>query len=201
MSQASTVSPPDTPNFMKGQLLCQCILENTNSDTKGILVTLPLDSSVETMLERMSRVPVGQQALLVEAIQAVGRDLVQAQSQAFAALAPLRPPGATAPPKPVTTTGRDFLCYRCGKPGHTRDRCRQRQVWCRNCQQGTHKTNVCRQTGNEKPSARSCSASTPIATPVTFTTPPPGDMTNSYRQTPCYNPPPEGASAWTWQQQ
>ncbi|XP_055556314.1 uncharacterized protein LOC129734920 [Falco cherrug] len=128
----------DMPTFMKGPLLRQCILENSNSYTKGILVTLPLDSSVETMLERMSWVPVGQQALLVEAIQAVGRDLVQAQSQAFAVLAPLRPPGATAPPKPATTTRRDFPCYRCGKPGHTRDQCRQRQVWCQNCQRGTH---------------------------------------------------------------
>lgn len=53
------ISLADVADFMKGPLLRQCVLENCNSFTKGILVTLPLDATIESMLERMSRVPVG----------------------------------------------------------------------------------------------------------------------------------------------
>ena len=64
-------------------------MENCNSSTRSILITLPIDATIEIILERMSRVLAGLQALLVEAVRELGGKLVEAQTQAFAALAPL----------------------------------------------------------------------------------------------------------------
>ncbi|XP_055576998.1 uncharacterized protein LOC129736822 [Falco cherrug] len=128
------INRADIADFMKGPLLRQCVLENCNTYTKGILVTLPLDASVETMLERMSRVPVGPQALLVEALKEVGDNLVKTQQQAFAALAPLKTSDERPSKKPPR---KDFICFRCGRPGHTRRQCRERHLWCKNCQMDT----------------------------------------------------------------
>lgn len=80
---------------MSGALLWQCVLENCNLQTKSILITLPADASIEIMLERMSRVPVGSQAFIAELVRAMGEKLgeklAKSQVQAFAALGPLRP--------------------------------------------------------------------------------------------------------------
>lgn len=47
---------------------------------------MPGDATVEEMLDTMSQVPGGLQAMLVEAVKELGKDLVQAQQQAFATL-------------------------------------------------------------------------------------------------------------------
>lgn len=47
---------------------------------------MPGDATVEEMLDTMSQVPGGLQAMLVEAVKDLGKDLVQAQQQAFATL-------------------------------------------------------------------------------------------------------------------
>ncbi|XP_051497692.1 uncharacterized protein LOC127395181 isoform X1 [Apus apus] len=93
----------DAQEWMKGALLRQCIMENCDAATRAIIVTLPGDASVEEMLDRMSKVPVGPQAMLVDAVKDLGNNLVQAQSQVLAALASLpqnrssgRPPGTAA---------------------------------------------------------------------------------------------------------
>lgn len=85
----------DVQEWMKGALLRQCIIENCNSATRSIIVTLPADAPVELMRDRMSRVPVGPHTMLVEAVKELGKDLAHTQNQAFAALAPLK--GAEAP--------------------------------------------------------------------------------------------------------
>ena len=77
------------PDWMKAALLHQCAMENCNSSTRSILIALPIDAAIEMMLERMSRVPAEPQALLVEAVRELGSKLAEAQTQAFAALAPL----------------------------------------------------------------------------------------------------------------
>jgi len=46
-------------DWMKAALLHQCAMENCNSSTKSILVTLPIDATIKMMLERMSRVLAG----------------------------------------------------------------------------------------------------------------------------------------------
>ena len=199
------INRADVSDFMKGPLLRQCVLENCNSYTKGILVTLPLDASIETMLERMSRVPVGPQASLVETLKEVGDNLVKAQQQAFAALAPLKPPDERQNKSRRQT---DCVCYRCGRSGHMRRQCRERQVWCQNCQMNNHNTAACQRSGNGKRSAKSRGALTPIAAPATYmpTTvsnqlPHPKPTSPALDQPPTYNLQPEGASDWIWQRQ
>ncbi|TRZ12901.1 hypothetical protein HGM15179_014215 [Zosterops borbonicus] len=60
---------PDVQKWMKGALLRQCLLQNCNPATRTILASLPGNASIEKMLERMSRVPIGPQAMLVEAVK------------------------------------------------------------------------------------------------------------------------------------
>lgn len=209
----------DVPEWMKAALLRRCVMENSNAATKSILVTLPSDATIEAMLERMSRVPVGPQAFLVEAVRELGKDLVQAQSQVFAALAPLNPPRETG--RKGSQGGKGMKCFRCGKEGHMRHECKAK-VWCQNCNLGTHDTPVCRASGNAQWSARSRRAPTTVATPMqysnptlpahhetapppTIPTPAPPAMQPAYSQTPPdhnnYNQPQGRASDWIWKLQ
>ncbi|KAM9287179.1 uncharacterized protein RDI95_005399 [Morus bassanus] len=195
----AAISAALVPDFMKGALLRQCILENCNKTAKNILITLPLDSPIEVMLERMSRVPQGDQAMLIEAIQNVGRqiasvqkEVLEKQPQAFAAaLAPLR-----SPPRPQT-------CFRCGEPGHIRTQCARASVWCPLCKKDNHSQKACRRSGNGKKSAGSRGARTQMAAPVQLANKPPTPLAveaASYLPTSSSQPPQE-ASAWTWQLQ
>jgi len=93
------------PDWMKAALLRQCAMENCNGSTKSILVTLPIDAAIEMMLEHMSRVPAGPQALLVEAVRELGGKLAKAQTQAFAALAPLAGGGVPKGARPRRSQG------------------------------------------------------------------------------------------------
>lgn len=73
------INRADVLEYMKGALLRQCILENANAATRSILVTMPADATTEQMLECMSRVPVGHQAMLVEAVKEVGLRIQEGQ--------------------------------------------------------------------------------------------------------------------------
>lgn len=199
----SAIDQSDVPEWMKGAILRQCIYENTNPETKAIILSLPGDATVEMMLDRLSRVPVGRQAMLVEAVRELGKDLIQAQQQAFAALAPLHQP-ETRPRSSIQSRSK---CFRCGQEGHMRRHCRVSQVWCENCQVNNHSTSVCKRTGNGQASASGCRARTTIAAPALQTPStekqshlPVENNTNPFLQSPC-NQPQKEASGWTWQQQ
>ncbi|XP_009996153.1 PREDICTED: endogenous retrovirus group K member 9 Gag polyprotein-like [Chaetura pelagica] len=141
------------PPYVHRALLKECLIQNCNPRTKDILVTLPANAGVEEMLERMSRVPSGTQARLVEAIKDLTLALKDGQ-----ALALLRPRG-----RPTTKQSPNTVCYRCGQQGHIRKQCRV-QVWCENCKLNSHSTMACRRKpGNGKRSARGRGARTPTA--------------------------------------
>lgn len=188
---ANVIERAGVPDFMKGTLLKQCALQNSNQATKNVLNTLEANWSIEEALERLANVPVGNQAMLVDAIKELGAGLQKqaaaSQSQVLAALAPLQAAAAITPRAP--SAGR-FKCCRCGGTGHTRRACQAASVWCRNCRLDTHNTGACRRrSGNGRASApTSRRAQTRVA------------AVNTSTQLP-FNRPPPGASDWTWQPQ
>ncbi|NXH50043.1 GAK7 protein, partial [Dicaeum eximium] len=181
------INQANVQDFMKGALLRQCILENCNATTRNIISTMSIYASIEEMLERMSRISMGAQAMLVEALRDVGKDLVQAQAQAFAALTPLQPINKSKQQSRLK-------CFRCGKIGHFRRNCKEGAVWCNKCSMNSHSTAACRRSGNAMRSAKSRGAKTPAAAPLWYA------PDNYSQQAPSGQPQP-GASAWTWQLQ
>ncbi|NWH41605.1 GAK19 protein, partial [Chloropsis hardwickii] len=153
----------DVQDWMKGALLWQCILQNCNPQTRAVLFTLPGDASIEQMLDRMSWVPVGPQAMLVEAVKesvSAVRELGEVlkrgqerQTQVLAALVPLRL-GAGGRGR-TNNTPSCLTCFCCGTMGHLQRDCTQPSVWCPACRSDTHAAAACRRgQGNGQRSAQ-----------------------------------------------
>ncbi|KAK1194023.1 GAK8 protein, partial [Pygoscelis papua] len=145
---ASAIQAAGVPDYLKGTILKQCAIQNSNPATRSILAQLPGTWSIEEDLERMAQVLVGVQAMLVEAVKELGKSLQEhtqsTHSQIMAALAPLQAP-ATRPPahRPVR-----LRCFRCGLMGHMRRECRANSVWCKKCRSDTHNEAACRRSGS-----------------------------------------------------
>ncbi|XP_014798428.1 PREDICTED: uncharacterized protein LOC106888600 [Calidris pugnax] len=145
---ANAIQAAGVPDYLKGTMLKQCAIQNCNLATRNILATLPGTWTIEEGLERMAQVPVGSQAMLVEAIKELGNSLKEhaqaMQSQVLAALAPLQTSAgrsnARGPPH--------LRCFRCGVTGHLRRDCNASSVWCRNCRSDTHNQAACRRAGS-----------------------------------------------------
>ena len=197
---ANAIQAAGVPDYLKGTILKQCALQNCNPSTRNILATLPSTWSIEEGLERMAQVPVGPQAMLIEAIKQVGDKIAKGlrigQEQVFAALAPLQKPmGPHA-------SGRQALrCHRCGIAGHMRRQCKTANVWCPSCRSSTHNESACRkrEQGNGRASGKSRPATTQKAafpTTATMTTTP-SETTNPFAS----GQPQAEVWDWTWQQQ
>ncbi|XP_065516708.1 endogenous retrovirus group K member 113 Gag polyprotein-like [Lathamus discolor] len=192
---ADAIRKPGTPEYMRGILLHQCAIQNCNDAVRQILVQSPANATVEEMLERMTQVPMGHQAMLVEAVKAVGEAIQKkkkkSQSQVLAALEPLQATGMVKGPR----------CFRCGQNEHMRKDCHH-SVCCPNCQMdnhcaatGRHKQN---RSGNRQRSAKTHRAMIPSMGP---TAPAPQRVyAASQTPLPCNQPPPP-TSEWTWQPQ
>ncbi|XP_071884008.1 uncharacterized protein [Anas platyrhynchos] len=164
---ANAIQAAGVPDYLQGMILKQCAIQNSNPSTRNILASLPGTWTIEEELERMAQVPVGPQAMLVEAVKQLGdsmREQAQAvkehaeftQSQVLAALAPLQTAGGQVPP-PSNQLPHRCRCYRCGAFGHVRRNCRAGAVWCSNCQSNNHKEAACRRNmpGNGRNSGKS----------------------------------------------
>ncbi|NXP95610.1 GA113 protein, partial [Passerina amoena] len=142
---AAAIGRAGVPDDLKGILLKECALQNCNQATRNVINTLGIDWSIEAVLERLENVPVGDQAMLVEAIKELGVGLQKQaaawQSQLSAVLAALQAAATNTPRAP--SAGR-MQCYRCGGLGHPRRACRAADVWCQNCRSDTHNTGACR---------------------------------------------------------
>ncbi|NWY35049.1 GA113 protein, partial [Pheucticus melanocephalus] len=142
---AAAMERAGVPDYVKGALLKECALQNCNQATRKILNTLGANWSVEEALERLADVPVGNQAMLAEALKELGAGLQKqaaaSQSQLLAALAALQAAATNTPRAP--SAGR-MKCYRCGGTGHPRRACPAAGVWCQNCRSDTHNTGACR---------------------------------------------------------
>ncbi|NWU51349.1 GAK6 protein, partial [Dromas ardeola] len=159
---ANTIQAAGVPEYLKGAILKQCAMQNCNPQTRNILATLPGTWSIEEGLEQMAQVPVGPQAMLVEAVKELGariKEQAQAtQNQVLAALAPLQASARRTPNRGPP----QYKCFRCGTSGHIRRNCNASAVWCKTCRSETHSDNACRRstTGNGRPSGPSRPAMT-----------------------------------------
>ncbi|NWQ81180.1 GAK9 protein, partial [Columbina picui] len=175
---AEAIRAAGVAEHMWGALLKQCVLQNSNTTTRNIIVTLPGNWSIEEALERMLQVPTGPQAVLVEAVKELGARIKEqalaVHGQVLAALAPLQV-------SVTRTSGRRqprFQCYRCGKEGHVQRECSAGAVCCQNCRMDNHSTVACRRgSGNGRSSGRGPRVATQMAVLTTRAfpaqTPPP----------------------------
>ncbi|NXW11702.1 GA113 protein, partial [Fregetta grallaria] len=185
---ANAVQAAGVPDYLKGTILKQRAIQNCNPATRNILATLPGTWSIEEGLERMAQVPVGPQAMLVEAVKDLSNKIAAqtqaSQNQVLAALAPLQ---ASAQRSQVKGSQR-VRCFRCGIAGHIRRECKANGVWCKTCQSNTHNDSVCRRSGNNKTSGKSRPVTTQNAAAYPVSS-------NPFR----LDQPPVAASDWTWQ--
>ncbi|KAF1519507.1 Endogenous retrovirus group K member 8 Gag polyprotein, partial [Eudyptula albosignata] len=140
---ATAIQAAGVPEYLRGTILKQCAIQNCNPATRNILATLPGTWSIAEGLERMAQVPMGPQAMLVEAVKELGKSLQEhtqsTHSQVMAALAPLQTSMARTGPRGPTRP----RCYRCGLLGHVRRECKSGPVWCKQCNAGSHAEAVC----------------------------------------------------------
>ncbi|KAF1445513.1 Endogenous retrovirus group K member 8 Gag polyprotein, partial [Pygoscelis papua] len=199
---ASAVQAAGVPDYLKGTILKQCAIQNSNPATRNIFAMLPGTWSIEDGLERMAQVPVGLQAMLVEAVKELGKSLQEhtqsTHSQIMAALARLQAPAIRPPTRGPTR----LRCFRCGLVGHMRRECRTNSVWCKKCHSDTHNEAACRRSrsGNGMSSRRSRPAPTQNAAAYSAATSDPSGASttsNSFLS----SLPSAGASDWIWQQQ
>ncbi|NWV57456.1 GAK8 protein, partial [Daphoenositta chrysoptera] len=91
---ALAIDKAGVPEYMKGALLKQCILQNGNAATKQMLNAFGPDWTVPEALEKAAHMPTGDQVFLAESLKQLGLGLqesVKASStQVLAALAPLQ---------------------------------------------------------------------------------------------------------------
>ncbi|XP_039238153.1 endogenous retrovirus group K member 5 Gag polyprotein-like [Pipra filicauda] len=153
----AAITKAGVPDYMKGTMLKQCVLQNANSIVKQVINTLGPYWTIEELLDKVLQIPTGENAFLVNAIQDFIKELKEqaqnSQIQVLAALAPLQGKANNS------TDGKTrSKCYRCGATGHFRRECRATGIWCQQCQNSTHNTSVCRsRSGNSRQSARNCS--------------------------------------------
>ncbi|OXB66101.1 hypothetical protein ASZ78_012444 [Callipepla squamata] len=123
---AAAIDRAGVPEYMKGALLKQCALQNSNPATQSVLANLGANWTIEEALERMALQPTGSQAFLVEAFKelrlGMQKQAGSSQKQVLAALAPLQASAI------VTNSEGDrklpVKCYRCGRGGRMRFNCR-----------------------------------------------------------------------------
>ncbi|NXW52429.1 GAK19 protein, partial [Nyctiprogne leucopyga] len=193
---AGAIQTAGVADYMKGALLKQCAIQNCNTTTRNIIITLPGNWSIEESLERMSQVPSGPQAMVVDAIKEFGASITEqakaSHTQVLAALAPLQ--ASMQRPKKILP----IRCFRCGTTGHMRRDCTARNVWCHKCRSNMHNTAICRRgSGNGKSSVKGPRATTQVVSPNT--------SANAFpvqpQPTAGSNQPSVEVSDWTWQQQ
>ncbi|XP_030825306.1 zinc finger protein basonuclin-2 [Camarhynchus parvulus] len=116
---AAAIERAGVPEYMRGALLKQCALQNSNDATKRVLATLGANWTIEEALERMALQPTGPQVFLVDAIKELGLGLQKqaesTQAQVLAALAPLRAPTVASTAAEGGQKAPSLRCYRCGK--------------------------------------------------------------------------------------
>ncbi|NXH34042.1 GAK9 protein, partial [Myiagra hebetior] len=191
---ADAVQSAGVPEYVRGAVLKQCALHNCNAATRRVIFAMPGNWTIEELLERMAQVPVGPQALLVNAIQELGAGLKEqaqaTQRQVLAALAALRAPT----PKPPGGGQARIRCCRCGHGGHVRKEWNAGSGWCQRCWSDTHVTSASwGGSGNRGASTKGPRVRKQMATPHSAAFP------MSAPQLP--DQPQAAASAWTWQPQ
>ncbi|XP_017677583.1 PREDICTED: uncharacterized protein LOC108500820 isoform X1 [Lepidothrix coronata] len=90
----AAITRAGVPDYMKGTMLKQCVLQNATSTIKQIISTMGPYWTIEELLEKALVVPTGENAFLVNAIQDLAKGLKEqaqsSQAQVLAALAPLQ---------------------------------------------------------------------------------------------------------------
>ncbi|XP_071435865.1 endogenous retrovirus group K member 5 Gag polyprotein-like [Pithys albifrons albifrons] len=180
-------SDTDLQEGMRENLLKTFAFEHANGKTRLLLSTLPKEASLVDMLDRVSRAQAQQQNVFLA--EAVG-EAVKEQNKSITNMLQQLPMlmAVVTRPHPRKGDGRhkgNWVCFRCGKPGHVRKQCMAGLVWCTLCQSKSHAGEACRRSGNGIASANGGRAGTTVT---------PNAVNGAL-------PPLSRASGLTWQQQ